>query len=161
MITALHGPILSIVSSAAPITAVLTWSIEDDTSIDPCTRPLWLFKLTSTWPILPVLWSFLSCSPSPRSPSVWPNMAPTTSLRATVPSTLIVACITYFPSFDILFNSFAYRPQTGALPPFSPFRQGGFGWAQGAREWLISNLSGTRGLHECSCLPWMPVFDNT
>ena len=40
LITALHGPILSIVSRAAPITAVLTWSRDEDTRISPCTLPL-------------------------------------------------------------------------------------------------------------------------
>ena len=40
LITALHGPILSMVSSAAPITAVLTWSMDEESCISPFTLPL-------------------------------------------------------------------------------------------------------------------------
>ena len=40
LITDLHGPILSIVSNAAPMTAVLTWSIDEDREISPWTFPL-------------------------------------------------------------------------------------------------------------------------
>ena len=90
-IIALHGPILSIVSSAAPITAVLTWSRDEVRMISPLTRPLWLLRFTSTCPMRPVRSNFRNCNSSPSRPSVCPKIAPMTSLRATVPSALIVA----------------------------------------------------------------------
>ena len=70
LIVALHGPIRSIVSSAAPTTAVDTWSRLLGSRISPDTLPLLDLRSTSTWPIRPVRCNFRNCSSSPSSPSV-------------------------------------------------------------------------------------------
>ena len=64
------GPILSIVSKAAPIIALSTFSKEDGISITPLTFPLLASKLTSICPILPERCNFLKSKASGINPSV-------------------------------------------------------------------------------------------
>ena len=90
------GPILSIVSRAAPIIALSTFSREDGISITPLTFPLLLSKLTSICPMRPERCSFLKSSASGINPSVCPKIAPMMSFLRAWPSSLTLTLIMYF-----------------------------------------------------------------
>ena len=78
---AFDGPMRSMVSSAAPMMALSTFSRVEGISMRPLTRPFLLSSVTSMWPIRPLRCSLRRSSASGISPSVWPKMAPMMSLR--------------------------------------------------------------------------------
>lgn len=91
-----QGPMRSIVSSAAARIAVSTLSRLDATVTSPNDWPFSDSTATSIRPTREDSWRSRRSSSSPRSPSVWPNTAPTTSLRSTTPSAAMVAWMRYF-----------------------------------------------------------------
>src|SRR3989344_9468305 len=90
-ILALHGPILCIISNAAPTIDVSALSKEDGIMIEPFVFPVLVSVLTSILPILPDFCNSLSSRSAPKSPSVWPKIAPITSGLSTTPSISIFA----------------------------------------------------------------------
>ncbi len=96
LIFALQGPILCMISNAAPMIAVSALSRLDGTIIVPDVFPDTVSVFTSILPILPLLCSSLSSRSCPSSPSVWPNIAPMTSGLSTTPSISMLACTMYF-----------------------------------------------------------------
>ena len=101
--SALHGPILKIVSNAAATSAVSVLSKELGILISPKVFPSLLCVSTSILPILPELCNSLNSRSEPSNPSVCPKTEPITSGLSTMPSIFIVAWIMYLADTKLIF----------------------------------------------------------
>src|SRR3989338_958665 len=114
---ALHGPILCIISKAAPTMLVSALSNEEGIIMVPLVLPVLVSVLTSILPILPDFCISLSSKSAPSSPSVWPKIAQITSGLSTTPSISILASTIYLDdTWLILPILICLQPQSQLTP---------------------------------------------